>query len=143
MKREAPAIQHRVDGNLEDKIMLLGYDLKLPHGDHVGAGESFELTWYWKSLRAVPGSYRMFVHIDAESMRIHGDHDPVDGRYPIKLWDPQDIIVDRQRIEVPPNYPAGTYTIYVGVYSGDTRLTVKEGRKDDANRLIAGVLRIR
>ena len=83
------------------------------------------------------------MHVDAEAMRIHGDHDPVDGRYPVRLWDARDVIVDRQRIDVPPNYPAGPYTIYIGFYSGDTRLPVKAGPKDDANRVIAGVLRIR
>jgi hypothetical protein len=143
VKREAPAIQHRVDANYDDKIMLLGYDLKLPHGDHVGAGESFEITWYWKALRPVPGGHRVFVHIDAQAMRIHGDHDPVDGRYPIRLWETDDVIVDQQRLEVPPNYPAGPYTIFVGLYSGETRIPVKEGARDDANRVNAGVLRIR
>jgi len=76
-------------------------------------------------------------------MRIHGDHDPVDGKYPVRLWDPGDVIADAQDLEVPANYPAGDYTIYLGFYSGETRLTVKEGPKDDANRVIAGVLRIR
>lgn len=144
VKRAPPVdIQHRVDANFDDKILLLGYDLKLPHGDHVAAGETFELTWYFKALRPVPGSYRVFVHIDANAMRIHGDHDPVDGRYPVRMWDEGDVIVDRQRIDVPPNYSAGAYAIFVGFYSGETRLVVKEGPRDDANRVRAGVLRIR
>jgi hypothetical protein len=76
-------------------------------------------------------------------MRIHGDHDPVDGHYPVRMWDVGDVIVDRQRLEVPASYPGGDYTIYMGFYSGDTRLIVKDGPKDDANRVRAGVLRIR
>jgi hypothetical protein len=143
VKREAPAIKHRVQASFEDKIELLGYDLKLPHGDHVAAGESFELTWYFKALRQVPGAYRIFVHIDANAMRIGGDHDPVEGRYAVRMWDPGDVIVDRQRIEVPPNYTPGAYTIFMGFYSGETRLSVKEGPRDDVNRVRAGVLRIR
>jgi 4-amino-4-deoxy-L-arabinose transferase-like glycosyltransferase len=143
VKREAPVIQHPVKASFEDKIELLGYDLKLPHGDHVAAGESFELTWYFKALRQVPGAYRIFVHIDANAMRIGGDHDPVEGRYPVRMWDPGDVIVDRQRIEVPPNYTPGAYTIFMGFYSGETRLAVKEGPRDEVNRVRAGVLRIR
>jgi hypothetical protein len=143
VRRDAPRIQHPVSANFEDKIELLGYDLKLPHKDHVGAGESFELTWYWKARRSIGGSYRVFVHIDAAGARIHGDHDPVDGKYPVRLWSEGDVIVDRQRLDVPPSYASGSYTIFVGFYSGETRLTVKSGPKDDANRVNAGVLRIR
>jgi hypothetical protein len=115
----------------------------LPHGDHVAAGESFEITWYFKALRAIPRTYRVFVHIDANTLRIHGDHDPLEGRYPVRYWDEGDVVIDRQRIEVPPNYSAGPYTIFMGFYSGETRLVVKEGAHDDANRFNAGVLRIR
>jgi 4-amino-4-deoxy-L-arabinose transferase-like glycosyltransferase len=142
VKSEVPKISHPLEANFEDQIMLLGYDLKLPHGDYVGAGEHFEITWYFKALRA-PGSYRVFVHIDAADLRIHGDHDPVDGKYPVRLWNAGDVIVDSQKLDVPSSYTSGTYTIYVGFYSGDTRLTVKQGPHDDANRVIAGVLRIR
>jgi hypothetical protein len=144
VRREPPAtIQHPVKANLEDKIELLGYDLELPHEGYVGAGEHFEITWYFKVNKTVPGAYRIFVHIDDSSMRIHGDHDPVDGHYPVRMWDVGDVIVDRQRLEVPASYPGGDYTIYMGFYSGDTRLIVKDGPKDDANRVRAGVLRIR
>lgn len=143
VKREPPAkISHPLEANFEDQIELLGYDLKLPHGDYVGAGEHFEITWYFKALHA-PGNYRVFVHIDASDLRIHGDHDPVDGKYPVRLWNAGDVIIDSQTLDVPSSYASGTYTIYLGFYSGDTRLTIKQGPHDDANRVIAGVLRIR
>jgi hypothetical protein len=142
VKREVPPIQHPVHATFDDRLTLLGYDLKLPHGDHVGAGEHFELTWYFKVLRPV-GNYRVFVHIDADSNRIHGDHDPIDGHYPAHLWDVGDVIIDRQKLEVPPSYAPGSYTIFMGFYSGESRMTVKDGPVDDANRVIAGVLRIR
>jgi 4-amino-4-deoxy-L-arabinose transferase-like glycosyltransferase len=142
VKREAPKIQHPLAANFDDKVLLLGYDLKLPHEDHVGAGEHFGITWYFKA-QTPPGNYRVFVHVDAEALRIHGDHDPVDGKYPVRLWEAGDVIIDEQQLEVPSSYAAGAYTIFVGFYSGETRLPVKAGQKDDANRVIAGVLRIR
>ena len=144
VRREPPArIHYPLRANFEDKIELLGYDLHLPHEGYVGADESFEVTWYFKVNRVVPGSYRIFVHFDDSTMRIHGDHDPVDGKYPVRMWDVGDVIADRQKIDVPSNYPAGDYTIFMGFYSGDTRLTVTDGPKDDANRARVGVLRIR
>ncbi|MFI5307216.1 MAG: ArnT family glycosyltransferase [Polyangiales bacterium] len=142
VRRDAPPIQHPVQADFDGKLTLLGYDLKLPHGDHVGAGEHFELTWYFKTLKPA-GNNRIFVHIDDQTMRIHGDHDPVDDRYPVRLWEPGDVIIDKQTLEVPSSYPAGAYTIFMGFYAGETRMPVKSGPHDDADRVIAGVLRIR
>ncbi len=139
---EPPAIQHRVRARFDKHIEFLGYDLALPHKDHVGAGESFDVTWYFRCLKPVAGDYKVFVHIDAEGQRIHGDHEPVDGKYPVKLWDTGDVIVDRQRLDVPATYRAGDYAIYLGFYAGEHRLPVEEGPKDDVNRVRAGVLRI-
>jgi hypothetical protein len=136
-------IDHVVDANLDDRIRLIGYDLKLPHDGHVGAGEKFQITWYWESLARMTGNWRVFVHIDGKGQRIHGDHDPVDGKYPVRLWDRGDVIVDRQELEVPANYRPGPFTIYAGFYAGQKRLEVVEGPEDDANRVKAGVLQIR
>jgi 4-amino-4-deoxy-L-arabinose transferase-like glycosyltransferase len=138
-----PTIERPVSVNFDDKIEMLGYALKLPHTDHVGQGDHFSIVWYFKALRQVPGNYRIFVHIDAPGARVGGDHDPIGGKYPVRLWRPGDIIVDEQRIHVPANTASGTYTIFVGFYSGDTRLPIKEGARDDVNRANAGVLRIR
>jgi hypothetical protein len=139
----APKISHPVEATFDDKIQLHGYDLVLPHGDHVGAGEHFEVVWYFKALKSIYGNYMIFVHIDGGDQRINGDHDPVDGKYPVRLWSEGDVIVDRQRLEVPASYPSAAYTMYVGFFAGETRMTVKEGPKDNANRVNAGVLRIR
>ncbi len=43
------------------------------------------LTWYFRVLRHVASGYRIFVHVDGQGQRIHGDHDPVDGKYPVQL----------------------------------------------------------
>jgi hypothetical protein len=139
----APKPQHRVHASFEGKIELIGYDLDLPHGDHVAAGESFGLTWYFRVVRAVPGDYKMFVHIDGEGQRIHGDHVPVNEQYPVRYWDEGDIIIDKQRLEVPGTFRPVPFTIYLGFFAGETRLEVTEGEEDDANRARAGVLRIR
>jgi hypothetical protein len=138
-----PKPQHRVHHSFEGKIELIGYDLDLPHGDHVAAGESFGLTWYFRVLRPVPGDYKMFVHIDGEGQRIHGDHVPVDEQYPVRYWDEGDVIIDKQRLDVPATFRPVPFTIFMGFFSGDTRLEVTEGEEDDANRARVGVLRIR
>lgn len=141
---EPPArIQHRVNARYEDKIELIGYDLEMPNDGYVGAGQSFTVTWYWKCLRAVPGGFKIFLHVDGQGNRLNGDHDPVDGKYPVRLWDEGDVVVDRQELQVPANYRPGEYTFYIGFYNGGTRLHVEQGPEDDADRVIAGRFLVR
>ncbi len=140
---EAPTPAHPVGARFEDKLELVGYDLELPHDGYVGAGESFTITWYWRALKPVPGSWKPFVHVDGQGLRLNGDHDPVDGKYPIRLWDEGDVVVDVQELTVPANYRPGPYNIFIGLFSGDNRLEVVEGPRAEDDRVRAGVLRIR
>jgi hypothetical protein len=137
-----PHIQHPVAVNFDDRVELLGYDLVLPHDTYVGAGESFTLTWYFRVLRRVASGYRIFVHVDGQGQRIHGDHDPVDGKYPVQLWDEGDVIVDSQKLDVPASYHSGDYIMLMGFYSGDIRLPIKQGTDEGDSRARIGVLRI-
>jgi len=144
VQKAPPAqIQHPVSVNFDDAIELLGYTITAPHEDYVGAGESFTLTWYFKSTKKLTSTYRVFVHIDGEGNRIHGDHDPVENSYPVTLWEPGDIIADAQKIDVPASSHGGEYKILMGFYSGDTRLPIRQGPNAGENRARVGVLRIR
>lgn len=138
-----PKPQFPAHAIFEGKIELLGYDLDLPNRDHVGAGEKFDITWYFRVLRAVPGDYKVFVHMDGEGQRIHGDHVPVNETYPVRYWDEGDVIVDRQTLDVPATFRPSELAIFMGFFSGETRMEVTEGAEDDANRARVGVLRIR
>jgi len=141
--RAPKPVQNAVNANFDGKIELLGYDLELPQKDSVGAGQSFTIVWVFRALRGNLGAYQAFLHVDSEGQRINGDHDPVDGMYPVRLWDEGDIVVDRQRISVPATTPPGTYTMYMGFFRGDTRLKVLSGPKDDTDRVLAGTVQIR
>jgi len=142
LKTPPTTIQHPTHALFEDKIELLGYDLELPHGEHVGASESFVIKWYFRALKPIGGNYKIFLHVDGQGLRLNGDHEPIDGKYPVRMWDPNDVIVDQQELTVPANYRAGAYTLFLGFFSGNTRLKVVEGPKDDADRVRAGTLRI-
>ncbi|HJL25664.1 MAG TPA: hypothetical protein RMH80_25860, partial [Polyangiaceae bacterium LLY-WYZ-15_(1-7)] len=76
--------------------------------------------------------------------RMNGDHDPVEGRYPVRLWDQGDIVVDRQTLTVPANYRPGRYTFFIGFYAGSNRLAVTPEDMDDGDdRLRAGHVVVR
>lgn len=137
-----PPVEHKVGAVFDDAVELVGYNLSLPRKDHVGPGQAFEITWVWRALRENLGSYKVFVHIDSGSQRINGDHDPVDGKYPVRLWDKGDVILDRQSVSVPATSPPGVYTMYIGLYRGESRLRVKTGEHDGSNRVRAGTVRV-
>jgi hypothetical protein len=138
-----PQPQHPVGADFDHRIELIGYDLDLPGGRTVGPGQSFTVTWYWRCRAPVPGSYQIFLHVDGQGQRLNGDHEPVDGRYPVRLWDEGDIVVDRQQLSVPANFPPGQYTFMIGFYAGESRLDVVSGPADDVDRVRAGTLIVR
>jgi hypothetical protein len=136
-------MQHEVHCNFDRRVELVGYDLESPRPDTAGPGQSIAITWYWRAIAPVPAGYQIFLHVDGYGQRLNGDHEPVQGHYPVRLWDTGDIVVDRQELRVPANFPAGDYQYFIGFYSGETRLEILEGREDDVNRCIAGTLHVR
>jgi 4-amino-4-deoxy-L-arabinose transferase-like glycosyltransferase len=141
--KEPPPIAYSVHARFGEYLELIGYNLTLPHDDYVGAGESFTLTWYFRVLKRVPSGYKIFVHIDGYGLRLNGDHDPVDGAYALNLWEKGDVIVDSQQLHVPGHFRTGKYTIFMGYFSGETRLPVVQGPHDDGDRVIAGTIGVR
>jgi len=142
VKRQVPAVEHEVHAVMEGKIELVGYNLELPRKGAVGPGQSFHITWIWRAKQSNIGAYQVFLHVDADNQRINGDHDPVDGKYPVRLWDEGDVILDRQEISIPATSPAGLYTLYVGMYRGESRLKITEGPHDSVDRIKAGTIRV-
>ncbi len=138
-----PDMEHQVGCRFEDKIELIGWSADLPGGDFVGAGERFTITWYYRALRAVGGSWKAFVHIDGHGNRLNGDHDPVEEKYPPRYWDEGDVIVDVQQFNVPSNYRPGAYEVMMGFFSGNTRMDVVDGPHDNDKRCRAGELMVR
>ncbi len=138
-----PPLRHRVGGVFDEAIELVGYELDLPHEGYVGAGERFVVTWVWRVRRRVPGAWKIFLHVDGQGLRLNGDHVPVQEKYPVHLWEPGDVIRDRQELRVPANFRPGRYTFYIGFFSGERRLPVTSGEEDGADRLVAGHLDIR
>ena len=140
----APEISHPVRVEFADGIAFLGYDVD-PESPEVG-GE-FDLTLYWECLRQVPKNWKVFVHIDGhghEFHRIHGDHYPLGGLFTTDRWLKGDIIRDRIHLDVPIEFSAGRFTIYLGFYSGEPRMRVMPGfPQDGSNRARAGYLEIR
>lgn len=140
-----PQPQRKLDNNLEDKLQVIGIDLldeKSRPVDHFSPGKKYHLRTYFKVLAPVQGEWQMFIHIDGFHRRHNGDHTVTEGKYPMSLWLPNDVVMDDHEFTLEPNFSPGPYTVYFGLFVGDTRMRVKSGPADSDNRVNAGVLRV-
>jgi hypothetical protein len=139
-----PNPEYHVYANLDNKIEYLGYDLWTKHeGDWAGALEKFVYTSYWHCTDRVPGSYQFFIHVDGFGLRLNGDHEPLEGLYPTRYWRPGDYLIDRYEMQVPIHFRAGEYTIFVGLFQGETRVKQVAGPTSGDDRIEGGILKVR
>jgi hypothetical protein len=134
--------QRKIDANMEDKLQVLGFDItdgtKLVEA--VAPGKKYHMRVYYKVLAPVQAEWEGFIHIDGYHRRHNGDHKPTEAKYPFGLWLKDDIILDDHEFSLEPNFTPGTYTIFFGLFVGDTRMKVKSGPNDGDNRIIGGNL---
>ncbi len=129
-----------VDINFEDKIQLVGWKLEPAQPS---PGSPLTIHMYWKALVDNPGTWKVFVHIDAAGQRIHGDHDPVEGLFPSRDWRKGDLIDDSHRVNVKRTISGGRFTFYAGLYRGSKRMEIKSGPKDRENRARLGTITVK
>lgn len=150
----------RVWGTFDDTLQLVGYSTDK---DTVGTGSKLRLTLYFKTLKLVKKSLKLFIHFDKTGggSRIQGDHWPLNptrhteenknctGCYRTDHWLVGDIVADSYEIEIPEGN-TGEYMIWLGLYQPgpDTRAVVKDwdkknARHDGGNRLGIGTIRVK
>ncbi|AKV01718.1 hypothetical protein AKJ09_08381 [Labilithrix luteola] len=137
--------QHKLDVNLEDKLEVLGYDIADANGklvEHVAPGRKYHMRTYFKVLAPITTEWEMFIHIDGFKRRHNGDHKLAEGKYPMSLWLKDDVVLDDHEFTLEPNFTPGNYTLYFGLFVGESRLKVKSGPADSENRVNGGALRV-
>jgi 4-amino-4-deoxy-L-arabinose transferase-like glycosyltransferase len=141
----APAVQHPIQARLGEGLEVLGWSVRSSSGElesSITPGTSYRFAIYYRVLAKLSGSWQTFLHIDGLQRRFNADHDPLDGKYPLKLWRQGDVIVDTTDVRLEPNFSPGAYHVYFGLFSGDRRLPVTAGRQSD-DRIVAGTLQVR
>ena len=139
-----PAIGNRVEANLQDLLLALGWDVTDTSGERVPyivPARKYRLRLYYKVLAPIKTEWETFVHIEGQNRRFNGDHKTLQGKYPLGLWQPGDYIVDEHEFSLEPNFTPGAYGLRYGLYSGDTRLKVQTGQHDE-NRIVAGTITV-
>ncbi len=115
---EARPAQHKLQVNLADQVMLLGYDL--PRAE-VASGGEVALTLYWKAIRPLPVNYAVFVHLVRPPEHLWGQDDRLNpADFPMTRWPLDKYVRDPHRLPVLPGTPPGEYQIEVGFYRQDT-----------------------
>nr|MBP9111630.1 hypothetical protein [Polyangiaceae bacterium] len=142
----APKPHRTLNVNLNDQMRVLGYDLVDAAGRTVSdvmPGKEYHMKTYYQILAPMTQDWQAFIHVDGFQRRHNGDHQPLNGDYPMSLWLKDDIIMDDHKFKLEPNFSTGDYTLYFGFFVGETRLQVKEGPSDGQNRINGGALRVR
>jgi 4-amino-4-deoxy-L-arabinose transferase-like glycosyltransferase len=137
---QPPKPQHVVEAEFEGKVKLLGYDLL----DSLSRGQDFKIRLYFQVLQPLGGGYKVFIHFDGPGSRFNGDHVPLEGRFPTNHWVPGYYITDEHAMTPDrATQPAGYYKLFMGFFSGDTRLKVTNGPQDGENRVKLGGITIK
>jgi hypothetical protein len=79
-------------------------------------GESLTLTLYWQPTAVITENLVVFTHVLRADGTLAAQHDgePVGGSRPTTTWQAGETIADHHAIQLPPNLPAGTYTLQAG-----------------------------
>ncbi|MFP3895601.1 MAG: glycosyltransferase family 39 protein [Anaerolineales bacterium] len=139
--RERDGIPNPMQGNLANRIALVGYTL-----DRTTAspGETFHLIVYWQALRDVQENYSVFTQILDQDGRCWAQMDgwPQGGDSPTATWRRGQIIKDEYALTVKEDASPGVCELWVGMYDAHgRRLNVlgKGGYVEDDHISLGGV----
>jgi hypothetical protein len=126
--------------NFDGQIIFHGYTLPT---SPVSAGNTAPLTLVWQAQTAPESDLAIFVQVrDAANNTVaSADHQPYLGLAPTSSWPAGAVIQEVTWLDLPPDLPAGSYNIYVGLYHPDTlaRLPLQPDNSGE-NALVLGPL---
>jgi len=127
---EEMQIQHAVWRSLAQAIAFLGYHMD---PTSVRAGGTVDIALWWQALAEMDRDYSVFIHMVGQDDRIWAQTDRLlrqGGRRgcPTSSWIAGKTVREEYQLELPPDIPAGEYTVKTGVYSWGTgeRLPVRD-----------------
>lgn len=108
-----PVLQ-TVDARFASGLSLRGVDRPA----ELQPGEPFTVTLAWTAVLTPTHNATFFVHLvgPGGTMIAQDDRQPAGGSYPTSIWRPGDGSTETMVLDVPPDLPAGTYTLWTGLY---------------------------
>jgi hypothetical protein len=100
-----------------DKMRLVGFDTTSQVKSVAGANK-LPLTLFWRGEAKIDEDYVIFIHLLNQDGQIVAQRDtaPRYGALDTSKWNPGELLDDDQSLDLPPNLPAGSYRIEMGVY---------------------------
>ncbi|MBK8986996.1 MAG: glycosyltransferase family 39 protein [Chloroflexi bacterium] len=110
-------------------------------------GQPITLTVQWQATHAPGENYTALVHLGEAGQPpvATGDNQPVNGRYPTRLWPAGAVVDDVYTISLPLDLPDGRYPIWLGLYNSATlaRLPlVVQGQRQTNDVYLAGWIEV-
>jgi hypothetical protein len=135
----------RLSANFDHQLSLEGYDLAWQVAGNPDQGQrELGLVLYWQTLSPLPYDYTVFVHLrdDTGHNAAQADHQPLAPVYPPTLWPIGQTIRERSVLTLPEEVPAGTYSLWVGLYRLDTleRLPIVDDHSGENAVLLGHVI---
>lgn len=123
----ADAPQNPADFAFTEPLRLAGYNV---NSTRITIDTPLRFGLYLRSDDRVRGNYQIFTHVLAADGTLLAQADHIAGAdsYPTSLWRPGSLIYNRFEIQLPADTPPGQYQIVVGLYEGDRRLALADGR---------------
>ena len=130
-----------LSAELSDEFALRGYRVQMADRTHLGVSLQLE------AVSRPEFDYTFFVHVDSAMAKVvaQADVQPLDGTYPTTIWDPGERVVVNLVVNLPPDFPAGEYTLWAGAYywaTGQRLSLYADGREIDENRLLLQTITI-
>jgi mannosyltransferase len=112
------AISHPVDATFGSDLRLLGTSLT---AERTARGAPVDVTLWWRAERAPLPDDRIRLELTAAGFdRILEDQEPVSGHYPTNRWSTGEVVVDRHRVTIPTDAPAGDLQLALQVWNPAT-----------------------
>jgi hypothetical protein len=108
-------IPHPLWRLLGEELYFLGYEAS-PGG--LQAGDTLELTLWWRAARDMDRDYTCFIHVVDQENHIWAQEDALlqRGERPTSTWNAGDIVRQQYQVVLPADMPSGEYSVVVGAY---------------------------
>jgi len=131
----------------DDQLEFLGYSLdgnRAADGMvEYGWGDTMTITYFFRVLKRVPSSQKIFLHVDYPGARINGDHVPNNGEFPTNYWLEGDVVKDVHPLKVDSYSTPGIYSMHMGFFLGSRRMKVAPREAHDGrDRITMGKIRV-
>ncbi len=126
-----PPLATSLDADLGDGVRLLAVEAP----PRAKPGETITLTWTFEARAPVSSAWRFFVHVKGPSNAFaNGDHKPV---RPFEWWRTGQFIRYTTTVTLPRFAPPGIHTVWVGLFAGTKRATIRAPKARIDNNAVA------